>query len=134
MQCSNTRNSFNQSSLTYTLDICYRIVTVNLLSDSVLTLTPYRGDIKRYNLELAPVQYHAQSTAPDVAVRVPMPRRSLLVLTQQARYGWEHFVLREDVKDRRVCLAYREFTPPYLPGGEDYARSEEVFKRAKAFW
>ncbi|KAA0202180.1 hypothetical protein HAZT_HAZT007180 [Hyalella azteca] len=40
-------------------------------------------------------------------VRVPMPRRSLLVLYGSARYDYEHRVMRDDVPQRRVCITYR---------------------------
>ncbi|KFB35486.1 AGAP009588-PA-like protein [Anopheles sinensis] len=123
-----------------------RIVTVNLLSDSVLTMSPYRGaDTKtKYNLHfLDQYRYHLIGQLVDEKtltafeeriVRIPMPRRSLLVLYGPPRYQWEHAVLREDIKERRVCLAYREFTPMYLQGGSEYSQSEEIFARAKQFW
>ncbi|KAL1394741.1 hypothetical protein pipiens_011738 [Culex pipiens pipiens] len=38
------------------------------------------------------------------------------------------------IRERRVCLAYREFTPMYLQEGSEYAKSEEVFCKAQAFW
>ena len=44
----------------------------------------------------------------DVAIRVPLPRRSLLVLTGQLRYQWEHAILRKDIHTRRIVIAYRE--------------------------
>jgi len=137
-QCSLEYDPQNGASIDPHIDDCWiwgeRIVTVNLLSDSFLTLVPYRGDMKRYNLELAPEQFKSCVNSSDVAVRVPMPRRSLLVLYGEARYSWEHMVLREDIKERRVCLAYREFTPPYLPGGTSDFKSKEVFEKAKLFW
>ncbi|CAH1995232.1 unnamed protein product [Acanthoscelides obtectus] len=63
-------------------------------------------------------------------IRIPMPCRSLLVMYGSARYNWEHRILREDVKMRRVCLAYREFTPPYLKDD----KSKDVLLEAKNFW
>ena len=52
------------------------------------------------------------------------------------RYKWEHAVLREDITSRRVCLAYRELTPPYLPDetGNCSEESVEVLERALNFW
>lgn len=50
------------------------------------------------------------------------------------RYQFEHCVLREDVSERRVCLAYREFTPMYLEGGESYDKGREVTENALHFW
>jgi alkylated DNA repair protein alkB family protein 4 len=44
----------------------------------------------------------------DVVIRVPLPRRSLLVLTGELRYQWEHAILRKDINTRRIVIAYRE--------------------------
>lgn len=136
-QCSLDYNETSGASIDPHIDDCWiwgeRIVTVNLLSDSVLTLVPYRGDSKRYNLELAPERYRCPLDEERV-VRVPMPRRSLLVLFGEARYSWEHCVLREDISGRRVCLAYREFTAPYLPGGANHTKSRDVLEHAQTYW
>jgi alkylated DNA repair protein alkB family protein 4 len=70
----------------------------------------------------------------DVVMRVPMPRRSLLVMFGPARYVWEHRVLREDVLQRRVCLAYREFTPTYLEGGKHASEGSVILDTARNFW
>ncbi|XP_046390918.1 alpha-ketoglutarate-dependent dioxygenase alkB homolog 4 isoform X2 [Ischnura elegans] len=67
-------------------------------------------------------------------VRVPMPARSLLVIYGAARYEWEHSVLREDITGRRVCLAYREFTPPFLKQGVKEKLGSEVLEKAANFW
>lgn len=50
------------------------------------------------------------------------------------RYQFEHCVLREDVLERRVCLAYREFTPMYLQGGDSFDKGCEVTENALNFW
>lgn len=50
------------------------------------------------------------------------------------RYQFEHSVLRKDISTRRVCVAYREFTPMYLPGGCHYADGQPVLEKAKLFW
>ena len=34
------------------------------------------------------------------------------------RYEWEHAVLRKEISARRLIIAYREMTPPYLPAGQ----------------
>lgn len=70
----------------------------------------------------------------DVVVRIPMPQGSLIVMYSDPRYRWEHSVLREDVTSRRVCIAYREFTPNYLPGGVDYVEAKGIFDLAQQFW
>ncbi|XP_041777035.1 alpha-ketoglutarate-dependent dioxygenase alkB homolog 4-like [Anopheles merus] len=149
-QCSLEYCPERGASIDPHIDDCWiwgeRIVTVNLLSDSVLTMSPYRGEEgkTKYNLHfLEQYREHLLGELMDEEtmagyenriVRIPMPRRSLLVLYGPPRYQWEHSVLREDIKERRVCLAYREFTPMYLQGGSEFGQSEEIFERAKQFW
>jgi alkylated DNA repair protein alkB family protein 4 len=171
-QCSLEYNPTRGASIDPHIDDCWvwgeRIVTVNLLADCVLTMTPYHGDPSRYNLqdvetyppvlsqdgkvitehenidfvhdsESIPLRNNVIGNSPkhnlaDVIVRVPMPRRSLLVMYGPARYIWEHSVLREDVLQRRVCLAYREFTPTYLERGTRASEGSAILDMAKNFW
>ncbi|XP_058815824.1 alpha-ketoglutarate-dependent dioxygenase alkB homolog 4 [Topomyia yanbarensis] len=149
-QCSLEYTPERGASIDPHIDDCWiwgeRVVTVNLLSDSVLTMSRYRcpDEKSRYNLDFVDryrdklisglVDEAAMDAFDDRIVRIPMPRRSLLVIYGSPRYQWEHAVLREDITERRVCLAYREFTPMYLQGGSEYSKSEEVFKLAQNFW
>lgn len=114
----------------------------------------YQGDNKRYNLQLVDsYRPDLQSDLLDTellkqnfsntVIRVPMPNRSLIVLYGPVRYQWEHCVLREDIVDRRVCVAYREFTPPYLSrhDGDNGRQSDSsveigraVLEQSKVFW
>lgn len=61
-------------------------------------------------------------------------RRSLLVIYGEPRYHWEHCVLREDITSRRVCVAYREFTPPYMTNGRHEEIGRTVRDLGKNFW
>lgn len=61
-------------------------------------------------------------------------RRSLLVIYGEPRYHWEHCILREDITSRRVCIAYREFTPPYLKNGPDQVIGDAIREKAALFW
>jgi len=67
-------------------------------------------------------------------VRLPMPKRSLLVFYGSPRYEWEHSILREDIDLRRVCITYREITPPYLPCGPKADIGLPVIASGKQFW
>lgn len=67
-------------------------------------------------------------------IKVPMPNRSLIVMYGAPRYQFEHSVLRQDVPSRRVCIAYREFTPIYLENGEHFEKGQLVTQTAKSFW
>ncbi|XP_060535255.1 alpha-ketoglutarate-dependent dioxygenase alkB homolog 4 [Cylas formicarius] len=155
-QCSLEYDPLRGASIDPHIDDCWiwgeRIVTVNLLSDSVLTLT-YNNKPNKYNLECVSLYnkvldakgmvnsvsecYKVRPMQMDVnypIVRVPMPKFSLLVMFDSARYDWEHQILREDIRERRVCLAYREFTPLYLMGGPYCSKSKGIFDEAKKFW
>lgn len=153
-QCSLEYAAETGASIDPHIDDCWiwgeRIVTVNLLADSVLTMT-YNDKYNRYNLSCVEEYpavlneeghnnslgqcYHVKKMNDEQfpVVRIPMPRRSLLVLYGSARYDWEHQVLREDITDRRVCLAYREFTPPYLHGGAHFHEGEPILEKALVF-
>lgn len=165
-QCSIEYREETGSCIEPHIDDCWvwgeRIVQLNLLSDSYLTMTPYRGPNNKYNLQdvdhyprilddagnvvfnpfddqgnnyqRQPYLFKDPLMLPDIAVRIPLPRRSLLVLHGEPRYQWEHFILRKDVSGRRIIIAYREFTPPYLPGGQDEDAGKKVLEKAAKFW
>ena len=78
--------------------------------------------------------FRAASPPPGLAVRIPLPRRSLLVMFGSARYDWEHSILRRDIVSRRVVVAYRELTPTFLPGGGQEKLGEEILRQAEIFW
>ncbi|KAG4071958.1 hypothetical protein HA402_006119 [Bradysia odoriphaga] len=148
-QCSLEYDDQKGACIDPHIDDCWvwgeRVVTVNCLGDSVLTLSRYNGDDKRYNLCLVD-KYRSALLAElldeselnkfnDLVIRIPMPARSLIVLYGPARYQFEHCVLREDINHRRVCLAYREFTTFYLCDGEKYdSAGKDVLNKAKLYW
>ncbi|KAF7265078.1 alpha-ketoglutarate-dependent dioxygenase alkB homolog 4 [Rhynchophorus ferrugineus] len=158
-QCSLEYDPKKGASIDPHVDDCWiwgeRVVTVNLLSDSVLTLT-FNQKPDKYNIDLVSTyrrildhngkfiintdnwdSFHVDFIKPETVypiIRVPMPRNSLIVMYGNARYNYEHRVLREDITERRVCLAYREFTPPYLEGGEFYEEGKPVIQKAKHFF
>lgn len=143
-QCSLEYNPALGASIDPHVDDCWiwgeRIVTLSLQADTVLTLTPHCVKYNnQYNIDFIPNEEHMpvpsnSDVYPVDVVRILMPRRSLLVLYGKPRYLWEHCILREDIKERRVCIAYREFTPPYLSGGEKFIESCDILQKAKCFW
>lgn len=143
-QCSLEYDPINGASIEPHIDDAWiwgeRVVTVNCLGDSYLTLTRYKGDKSKYNLNCVDEYSNDllkcdKSLLPDdIVVRIPMLEGSLIVMYGEARYEWEHCVLREDIEERRVCIAYREFTPPYLNVDNHDTISYEVLNRAKQFW
>lgn len=145
-QCSLEYDPKKGASIDPHIDDCWiwgeRVVTVNCLSDSVLTLNLYKGDDTKYNLKCVN-DYSTDLIKEfdknlekynDIVVRIPMPNRSLIVMYGPARYQWMHCVLREDIKERRVCIAYREFTKPYLMKGLEYTKGEPVLEKGQNFW
>ncbi|KAH8413169.1 hypothetical protein KR009_008630 [Drosophila setifemur] len=147
-QCSLEYEPSKGASIDPHVDDCWiwgeRVVTVNCLGDAVLTLTPYEvQQAGKYNLDLVS-HYEQELLAPLLAeeqlsqykgkvLRIPMPNLSLIVLYGPSRYQFEHSVLREDVQERRVCIAYREFTPMYI-SGEDRQKGEPVRDKSQLFW
>lgn len=70
----------------------------------------------------------------SMLIQIPMPNRSLIVLYGPARYQFEHCIFRKDIERRRVCIAYREFTPMYLTRGVHYDQGENVLEHSQLFW
>uniref|UniRef100_A0A8C6S6Q8 AlkB homolog 4, lysine demthylase n=1 Tax=Neogobius melanostomus TaxID=47308 RepID=A0A8C6S6Q8_9GOBI len=89
-----------------------RLVTVNLLSDTTLTLTLLGQGLQ---------------------VAVPLPRRSLLVLSGPARHTWKHGIQRAHIGQRRVCSTFRELSAQFLPGGESEEQGAELLRTALTF-
>ncbi|XP_016927592.3 alpha-ketoglutarate-dependent dioxygenase alkB homolog 4 [Drosophila suzukii] len=147
-QCSLEYEPSKGASIDPHVDDCWiwgeRVVTVNCLGDAVLTLTPFKVQQPgKYNLDLVS-HYEKELLAPLLSedelakyegkvLRIPMPNLSLIVLYGPARYQFEHSVLREDVQERRVCIAYREFTPMYI-NGEDILKGDPVREKSQLFW
>ena len=89
-----------------------RLVTLNLLSDSKLTFSD-----DGHNIEVA----------------VSMPRRSLIIVKGQARYGWKHAIKRQDVVLRRIALTLRELSQQFRKGGGSYEIGLQLINRALTF-
>ncbi|CAF1623388.1 unnamed protein product, partial [Didymodactylos carnosus] len=66
-----------------------RLVTLNLLSDTIICLT--NNEIK------------------NSIVYIPLPRRWLFTLYSDARYDYMHSIQRQHIQSRRVAITLREF-------------------------
>ncbi|KAM4619733.1 alpha-ketoglutarate-dependent dioxygenase alkB homolog 4 isoform 2-T2 [Polymixia lowei] len=97
-----------------------RLVTINMLSDTTLTMSLEEG-LAELGLE------------EEVRVAVPLPRRSLVVLYSDARYRWKHAIHRKDINARRVCSTYRELSPEFLPGGQQAQLGAQLLDIALSF-
>ena len=111
-----------------------RLVTINLLSDTYLLMTPLetKGQRTKGTQQIRTNEEELQCVRTR-AVKIHMPRRSLLVLYGDARYLWEHSLPREAVKSRRIAITLRELTPEFLKGGEQGELGESVLETALSF-
>lgn len=116
------------------IDDCWiwgeRIVTLNVIGESVLCFTKHFPTYpQQYNLDCIEDYKDkmigsliSSDTIPDnILVRVPLPAQSVVVIYGIPRYLYEHALLREDIVNRRVCIAYREFAKPFLHLCEHFA-------------
>ena len=106
-----------------------RLVTVNLLSDSYLLMTPYvTGQTVQTNQKT-----DVKNEQRTRSVKIHMPQRALLVLYGEARYKWEHSVPREAITARRIAVTLRELTPEFLEGGAQAAVGMSILETALSF-
>ncbi|OQV24619.1 putative Alpha-ketoglutarate-dependent dioxygenase alkB-like protein 4 [Hypsibius exemplaris] len=92
-----------------------RLITLNLLSSTILTLTPVEAVNGAFPL-----------------VRVAMPRRSLFMMSGEARHIWKHAIRPVDIHSRRLAMTFRELTPLFVTGAERVL-GEEILARAYSF-
>lgn len=97
-----------------------RLVTINMLSDTTLTMSLAQG-LPELGLE------------EEVQVAVIVPRRSLVVLYGEARHKWLHAIRREHIGARRVCSTYRELSAEFLPGGQQAELGAQLLHIALRF-
>ena len=83
-----------------------RLVTLNLLSDTVLTFV--------------------DDSQPMQSVLVTVPRRSVVVVWGPARYKWKHAVQRHHVTARRVAMTFRELSAEFAVGGASDGIGKEL--------
>lgn len=95
------------------------LVTINLLSDTVLTMSLNQG--------------WGDVDTGEARVAVHLPQRSLVVLFGEARHRWKHAICRKDVHGRRVCSTFRELSAEFLPGGEQEKLGSELLDIALKF-
>ena len=90
-----------------------RLVTLNLLSETAYTMTSDK--------ELG------------IKVKIPFPRRSLLVLYGPARHEWQHSICRSDIRSRRIGITVRELTAEFLEGGSEESVGKDLLETASSF-
>ncbi|XP_033116264.1 alpha-ketoglutarate-dependent dioxygenase alkB homolog 4-like isoform X2 [Anneissia japonica] len=93
-----------------------RLVTLNLLSDSYLAMTSDKVTGEQ-----------------SILVRVPLPRRSLVILQGDARHVWKHSVPRSAIVARRIAITLRELSDEFQAGGRLSEQGNELIERALTF-
>lgn len=83
-----------------------RLVTLNLLSDTVLTFT--------------------DDSHPTLSVLVSLARRSLVVVSGPARYKWKHAIQRQHVTSRRIAMTFRELSTEFAVGSANDSVGKEL--------
>uniref|UniRef100_A0A4W5JD00 AlkB homolog 4, lysine demthylase n=1 Tax=Hucho hucho TaxID=62062 RepID=A0A4W5JD00_9TELE len=96
-----------------------RLVTVNLLSDTTLTMSLEEG--------------LSELGQGEVRVSVQLPCRSLVVVYGEARHRWKHAIHRHDIHERRVCSTYRELSAEFMFGGEQQNVGSQLLDIALSF-
>ncbi|XP_076813259.1 alpha-ketoglutarate-dependent dioxygenase alkB homolog 4-like [Clavelina lepadiformis] len=128
-----------------------RLVTLNLLSDTCLCMTTDLDSLitlqdltsaiselkdKKTFLQLYSDLLHCSQqtiSLKDVVVRIPLKRRSVIVLHGNARFKWMHGIQREDITSRRLCCTFRELSPLFIAGGKQSDIGQELLKIAASF-
>ena len=68
-----------------------------------------------------------------VTVRIPLPPRSLHVLSGPARHEWNHGIERTAIVSRRIAITLRELTEEFLDGGTEEVVGREVISIAGSY-
>ncbi|KAM3856731.1 alpha-ketoglutarate-dependent dioxygenase alkB homolog 4 [Vipera latastei] len=138
-----------------------RLVSLNLLSDTVLTMScdsedslqlfplvlqenkqmhRYKSDISQeYQIDdcslLESTEYSSTKLVRlrEILVAIYLPQRSLVVLSGPARYQWKHAIYRNHIKSRRICITFRELTAEFSLGGEHAELGKDLLDIALTF-
>lgn len=68
-----------------------RLITINLLSNTILTLIPNENTSNKI-------------------IYIPLPRRWMIVLYGDARYEYKHSIQQQHIQERRLAVTFRELT------------------------
>jgi alkylated DNA repair protein alkB family protein 4 len=68
-----------------------RLITINLLSNTILSLIPNENNSNKI-------------------IYIPLPRRWMIVLYGDARYEYKHAIQRRHIQERRLAVTFRELT------------------------
>ncbi|XP_053562227.1 alpha-ketoglutarate-dependent dioxygenase alkB homolog 4 [Bombina bombina] len=151
-QCNLDYNSDRGSAIDPHFDDSWlwgeRLVSLNLLSKTVLTMTcdsldtfqlmplleqrtesnnGITSNLKQsHNMNITQPFCHVDNKLQtnhvpygEVEVAICLPQRSLVVLYGDARYKWKHAIRREYIENRRICCTFRELSEEFSAGGKE---------------
>lgn len=84
-----------------------RLITINLLSNTILCLIP-------------------KDEHSNKIIYIPLPRRWMIVLYGDARYEYKHAIQRRHIHGRRVAVTFREFTSK---NEKFYEENKELYEK-----
>ncbi|UYV71426.1 ALKBH4 [Cordylochernes scorpioides] len=102
-----------------------RLVTVNLLGDTVLTLTPVSDTTPALN---------PRPCSSIIEADVPMPRRSLVIISGEARSQWYHGIHRANITSRRLAMTFRELSRVFSEGGPEENVGNLLLEKARNYF
>jgi len=75
----------------------------------------------------------AMSARAGDVVHVALPRRSAVLVAEEARFRWHHSVLREHVNETRLAMTVRELSAAFRDPTNEYEFSvgRELLEKAK---
>ena len=100
------------------------LVTVNLLSRTLLTLTEDR----------VPSSDNTQtSSSKHTEIQIPLSAQSLVILHSEARYKWQHCIRPNHIIGKRLAMTFRNLSHEFHQNGEQYQTGKLVLDVAQSF-
>lgn len=91
-----------------------RLLTINLLANTFLTLTPTETIDLKYN---------------NYKILIPLKQRSLLILSNEARYEWLHEIKKVHIRKIRLAINIRELSSEFLNSNTDQGKLGEAIQK-----
>lgn len=115
------------------------LVTVNLKSHTILTLSMNQNSSLMRNKNNTDLSIRCENNddsifaADDVEIQIPMPRKSLLLLSKDARYSWLHSIQRRHIQDDRYAMTLRNLSKEFSENGPQWEIGKTLIDIANTF-
>lgn len=111
------------------------LVTVNLKSHTILTLTNelVKPHTSLSNQNQDDIDDDNANVERFVSIQIPMPRKSLLLLANEARYQWLHSITRKHIKDDRYAMTFRNLSDEFSVDGAQHELGKSLVDIANTF-